>query len=336
MNNRSVFVILGTVLFAIVAACGDSATSVPSATQTTSPAATTAVPSSTSTPTPTTVSGTPTTAPEPTGTPADANVTNADIKDFTHQDLTVEVGTTVVWTQQDGVPHTTTSGTPSDPDGLWDSDTLRRGDTFSFTFGEAGEFKYYCRIHPSSMRATITVGAGSEEATVAPKAEPTATPAPTSTPTPPPDTPTPEPGATETPTTPPTPTTSPTPTPTPVPTDTPAPTATPTLEPTSTPEPTPTAPSEPEAPPETVELEISGFAHKSQTVNVGTRIVWVNVDPAPHTATSGTPSDETGLWDTGTISDGQSSSLVTFDTPGTFSYFCRIHPSMRATITVSG
>ena len=260
-------------MFAIVAACGDSATSVPSATQTTSPAATTAVPSSTSTPTPTTVSGTPTTAPEPTGTPADANVTNADIKDFTHQDLTVEVGTTVVWTQQGVFPTQLLPGPPATRMACGTA-ILSGEEILQFYIWRGWRIQILLPHTPQLNAGHNNRGPGSEEATVAPKAEPTATPAPTSTPTPPPDTPTPEPDATETPTTPPTPTTSPYSNPYARAHRYPSTTATPTLKPTSTPEPTPTAPSEPEAPPETVELEISGFAHKSQTVNVGTRIVW--------------------------------------------------------------
>jgi len=54
-------------------------------------------------------------APAPTATPAPAAVvsssgpaTNVNIQDFAHQDLTVQVGTTVVWTNQDGAGHTTT------------------------------------------------------------------------------------------------------------------------------------------------------------------------------------------------------------------------------------
>lgn len=65
-------------------------------------------------------------------------------------------------------------------------------------------------------------------------------------------------------------------------------------------------------------------------VDVGTTVTWVNNDTVPHTATS-----ETGVWDTGTIDPGQSSS-ETFDTPGIFPYFCSIHgqASMSGVIQV--
>ena len=75
----------------------------------------------------------------------------ADIKDFTHSDLTVNVGTTVTWTNQDNVSHTSTSDDP-----LWNSGRLASGKSFSFTFTVPGTHSYHCDIHPSMM-ATITV-----------------------------------------------------------------------------------------------------------------------------------------------------------------------------------
>lgn len=71
---------------------------------------------------------------------------------FQPDELTVPVGATVTWTNEDGVSHTTTS-----EETVWDSDTMTSGDTFSFTFDEAGTYAYFCEIHPGQMRATITV-----------------------------------------------------------------------------------------------------------------------------------------------------------------------------------
>ena len=76
------------------------------------------------------------------------------IKDFAFgpSTLAVSVGETVTWTNnEDGIGHTTTSD-----DGVWQSGTLNPGDTFEFTFTEAGTFTYFCSIHPS-MTATVTV-----------------------------------------------------------------------------------------------------------------------------------------------------------------------------------
>ena len=94
----------------------------------------------------------------------------------------MEVGDTIVWTQQDQTTHTTTSGTPGNLDGIWDSEFLNNGQTFSFTFTEAGTFPYFCTIHPS-MRATVTVTEG-DSAAPSPTATPTPMPTPSATPTP--------------------------------------------------------------------------------------------------------------------------------------------------------
>ena len=50
-----------------------------------------------------------------------------NIQGFTLQELIVQVGDTVSWTQQDGVAHTTTSGTPGNLDGAWDSGPIPQG-----------------------------------------------------------------------------------------------------------------------------------------------------------------------------------------------------------------
>ncbi len=61
------------------------------------------------------------------------------------------VGDTVTVTNEDGVAHTWTA-----VDGEFDSGTVAEGETFEFTFEEAGEFEYFCAIHPQ-MEGTITV-----------------------------------------------------------------------------------------------------------------------------------------------------------------------------------
>jgi plastocyanin len=67
-------------------------------------------------------------------------------------DLTVNVGDTVIWTNNDVLaPHTVTSGTHSDPDtagDIFDSMNLNYLVTFSYTFNEAGQFDYHCDYHP--------------------------------------------------------------------------------------------------------------------------------------------------------------------------------------------
>jgi plastocyanin len=75
--------------------------------------------------------------------------------------ITIHVGQTVVWRNDDAAPHTTTSGTC--PNGVctpmpgWDSGTLNPGQSFSHQFTTTGTFPYYCRIHGAMMQGTIVV-----------------------------------------------------------------------------------------------------------------------------------------------------------------------------------
>lgn len=67
---------------------------------------------------------------------------------FVPDTLTVKVGATVTWVNQDSYVHTVTSGTsPSDRSGLFDSGNLNGGKTFSFTFDKAGTYDYFCIPH---------------------------------------------------------------------------------------------------------------------------------------------------------------------------------------------
>ncbi len=70
---------------------------------------------------------------------------------FSPSNLTVKVGDTVTWNNDDNTTHTVTS-----EDDKFDSGTLSKGKTFSFTFTEAGTYSYKCELH-SQMRGTITV-----------------------------------------------------------------------------------------------------------------------------------------------------------------------------------
>ncbi|MGP3921983.1 cupredoxin domain-containing protein [Streptomyces sp. 8N616] len=67
--------------------------------------------------------------------------------------LTVKVGDTVLWTNYDDVPHTVT--TTKGPE-KFDSGTLDKGESFSYTFTEPGTYEYYCSVHPD-MTASVTV-----------------------------------------------------------------------------------------------------------------------------------------------------------------------------------
>ena len=84
--------------------------------------------------------------------PASAAV---EIGNFTFKNpvVTVKPGTTVTWTNGDDIPHTVVS-----KDGVFKSKVLDSGDKFSFTFAKAGQFGYYCSIHPH-MTGTVIVKA---------------------------------------------------------------------------------------------------------------------------------------------------------------------------------
>ncbi len=68
----------------------------------------------------------------------------------------VSTGATITWTNDDSVPHTATSGENSTPDGTFDSGIMAPAATFEHTFTEAGEYPYFCLLHPN-MVGTVSV-----------------------------------------------------------------------------------------------------------------------------------------------------------------------------------
>ena len=76
---------------------------------------------------------------------------------FIPADVTVDVGGEVTWTNDDSAGHTITSGSAkSGPDGTFDSGLVFPESTFKHKFEEAGEYPYYCIVHPW-MAGTVTV-----------------------------------------------------------------------------------------------------------------------------------------------------------------------------------
>jgi plastocyanin len=78
---------------------------------------------------------------------------------------------------------------------------------------------------------------------------------------------------------------------------------------------------------------ISGFAFSPQSITVakGTNVTWTNNDTVTHTVTGDTGADPGS---SGNIAVGGTYAYV-FNTPGTYTYHCSIHPSMTGTITVT-
>jgi plastocyanin len=70
------------------------------------------------------------------------------------------------------------------------------------------------------------------------------------------------------------------------------------------------------------------FTTPDVTVTAGGTVTFDNQDAQAHTANG-----DGGAFDTGTIKAGETSE-ITFDTAGTFTYFCAFHPFMKGTVTV--
>ncbi len=307
---------------------------------------------------------------EPPPPPPAAGDVNIVDRSFQPASLTVGVGGTVTWANNDGDEHTVTAN-----DGLFDSGIFGGGATYSRTFGSAGTYAYFCIIHPD-MTGTITVVSDGGDP---PPPPPPVDPPPAPEPPPPP----------------------------PVAGDvsifdfgfTPgvltvglgssvtwsntgaAPhTVTDlggtfdsgfvfggdtytrtfstagtydyfcTLHPEMTatvvvlgaggdPPPPAPPPVEPDPPPGTsppppvtggVTIVDNAFTPASKTVSTGSTVVWTNTGVVPHTVTS-----SSGGFDSGFLFTGDTYRR-TFSNPGTYDYVCTIHPGMSGTITVTG
>ncbi len=70
---------------------------------------------------------------------------------FSPLEIRIKKGESVSWKNFDNISHTATSDS-----GIFDSGLLEKGESFSFTFDEVGEYPYYCIPHPL-MRGKIIV-----------------------------------------------------------------------------------------------------------------------------------------------------------------------------------
>jgi plastocyanin len=88
---------------------------------------------------------------------ASAHVAETEVKidnfAFAPQRVVVKAGTTVIWINNDDIPHTVASSAK-----LFKSNALDTKDKFSFTFTTAGAYEYFCSLHPH-MTGTIVVEA---------------------------------------------------------------------------------------------------------------------------------------------------------------------------------
>ena len=82
--------------------------------------------------------------------------------------------------------------------------------------------------------------------------------------------------------------------------------------------------------PSPVEVKIDNFSFGPQSITVpaGTKVTWKNRDDIPHTVVSTDHVFKSKVLDT------DESFSFTFDKPGTYPYFCSVHPKMTGTVVV--
>jgi len=91
-------------------------------------------------------------------TPNTVNILGIESPFFAPNSINVKAGTTISFVNTDGNIHTVTSvkaGT-QDPDGTFDSNMIKIGQTFTYKFDKPGTYEYICTIHPH-MHGTINV-----------------------------------------------------------------------------------------------------------------------------------------------------------------------------------
>jgi len=88
--------------------------------------------------------------------PPSGNAVNMQNFAFNPQTLTVNVGTTVTWTNLDSAQHQIAADAGQQAVSDFSSPTMSQGSTYSYTFQKAGTWTYHCNIHPS-MKGTVIV-----------------------------------------------------------------------------------------------------------------------------------------------------------------------------------
>ncbi|MBV9735081.1 MAG: cupredoxin family copper-binding protein [Acidisphaera sp.] len=79
-----------------------------------------------------------------------------------------------------------------------------------------------------------------------------------------------------------------------------------------------------------ITIDNFSFTPARVTVPAGTHVVWTNRDDIPHTVTS---DDKPRTLKSSPLDTGDQYSM-TFDKPGTYAYFCSLHPHMQGTVVV--
>jgi plastocyanin len=84
------------------------------------------------------------------------------------------------------------------------------------------------------------------------------------------------------------------------------------------------------APPAETRVTIDNFTYKPETITIpkGTKLEWENDDDIPHTVV------ETRGKFLSPALDTEDKYAFTFDVPGTYDYFCSLHPHMKGKVVV--
>jgi len=162
LHTRSWFCLLTLGALVLLAACGNATTTGSTAAST--PTTNTSVGSTPTTvnakgygnTTPTTAAATPTTTTSGPTKKVTIMTDSSGSFAFSPATLTISVGTTVIWTNTTGAPHTVTSDDGKSFDSGINTPIGAQGGTFSFTFTKAGTFAYHCQFH-TFMMGTIIV-----------------------------------------------------------------------------------------------------------------------------------------------------------------------------------
>ena len=80
-----------------------------------------------------------------------------------------------------------------------------------------------------------------------------------------------------------------------------------------------------------IKIENLKFVEPTVTVAVGGTVTFDNVDNQGHTATA---TDAAKTFNTEVMDAGSQSEPITFDEPGTYPYYCSLHPFMKGEIVV--
>jgi plastocyanin len=80
----------------------------------------------------------------------------------------------------------------------------------------------------------------------------------------------------------------------------------------------------------TVTIENFAFIPKEVDITAGTTVTWQNADDVPHTATS---KGDVQIFDSGPL-DTDDKFSFTFNQPGTYAYYCKVHPHMTGVVVV--